>query len=120
MINLTTLAIVAGLGGLVAVIAVWVMNYRSTGDAPRATSKTSRKVVGVLSAALFSVIVAISEFAGLLGTAGDVVATWPGGAGQVVLGFLAIAGFSGWLEIGVVGGTIVVIAVIGITTAVRN
>jgi len=117
---LTTLAVVAALGGLLAVVALWVINYRATDDAPEATSRTTKAVVGVLSAGVFSIVIAVSEFAALLGTVGDVVATSPAGVGQAVLGFLAIAGFSGWLEIGVVAATIVVIAVIGITTAVRN
>jgi len=117
---LTTLAVVAAIGGLVAVVALWVINYRATDDAPEATSRTTETVVGVLSAGVFSVVVVVSEFAGLLGTVGDVVASSPAGVGQAVLGVLAIAGFGGWLEVGVVGATITVVAVIGITTAVRN
>ncbi|GAB7011767.1 hypothetical protein [Halolamina salina] len=120
MIPLSTLAVVAALGGLLSVVALWVINYRSTEDAPKATSRTTETVVGVLSAAVFSIVVAVSEFTGLIGTVGDVVATSPAGVGQAVLGFLAIAGFGGWLEIGVVGGTMIVVAVLGITTAVRN
>lgn len=120
MIALSTLAVVAGLGSLVAVVVLWVRNYRSTGDAPEATSRTTQSVVGLVSATLLSVVVGISEFGALLGTAGDIVSTWPGGIGQAALGLLAIAGFSGWLEIGVVGATITVLAVIAITTAIRN
>ena len=117
---LPLIALVAAGGGVLAVVGLWVLNYRETDDATRATDKTSRKVIGVVSGGIFAIVVALSNFAGLFGTLGDIVSTWPGAAGQFVLGGIAVAGFAGWIEIGAVGGTILVVGVIVSVAAIRN
>lgn len=118
--TLVNIGLVAAVGGVVAVVALWAKNYREVGNAPDATDRTSRKVVGVLSAAFMVLVVGVANFAGLLGMFGDVVAMSPETVGQVILGGLAVAGFAGWVEIGVVGGTILVLGVIAATAAIKN
>ena len=118
---LFTVAALAALGGVASVAAVWVMNYRKDGTgAPEATRTTSRKVVGVVSGAVLAIAIAFTELAGLLGVVGDVVSMFPGGVTQLVLGGLAIAGFAGWLEVSLVGFTLLVVGVLVASTAFTN
>lgn len=107
-------------GSVLAVVALWIVNYRRTDDAGDATDRTSRRVVGVVSGGIFAIVIAFANLAGLFGTIGDIVSTWPGAVGQFVLGALAIAGFTGWLEIGAVGGTLLVVVVIVAVAGIRN
>jgi len=115
-----TVAVVAAVGAVVAVIALWGINYRKTNDATRATDRTSKKVIGVVSGGVFALVVALSNFAGLFGTFGDIVSTWPGAVAQFVLGGLAVAGFAGWIEMGAVVGTVLVVGIIAGAAAIRN
>ena len=112
-----TAAVVGGVG---SVALMWGRNYRRTGNAPDATQRTTRRIVGLLSAAVVSVAVILSEFTGLLGTAGDVVAMNPEGWTQAAIGLLAIAGVSGVVELGVVSMTALVVIVIAVSAAIRN
>ncbi|MFD1601035.1 hypothetical protein [Halobellus rarus] len=118
--SLTTVAMIAGFGAFLAVVGLWILNYRRTENATRATDRTSRKVVGVLSGAVFAVVIAFSNLAGLFGTLGDIVSTWPGAVGQFILGGLAVAGFAGWIEIGAVAGTVLVVGIIVAIAGIRN
>lgn len=113
---------VAGGVGVTALsfVVLWGANYRQTGDAERATERSTRKIVAVVSAATFSLFIAIGELAGFAGTLGDIAATWPGAIGQAVIGFIAIAGFAGWVELTAVGATFLVAGVFVATLAVRN
>lgn len=121
MMGMLQMILIAGVAGtLLTFVAVWLLSYSRTDDAERATQQTSRKFVAVASAGVFSIAVALNELAGLFGTLGDIVATWPAAVGQFLLGGLAVAGFAGWLELGVVAATIVVAAVIVVTIAIRN
>ncbi|WP_144900889.1 hypothetical protein [Halobellus captivus] len=117
---ISTIAVIVGFGAFVGVVGLWLLNYRRTEDATRATDRTSRKVIGVISAAVFAIVIAFSNLAGLFGVLGDIVSTWPGAVGQFVLATLAVAGFAGYVEMGVVAGTILVLAIIAGTAAVRN
>lgn len=117
---ITALALVGLVGGLVAVAVVWARSYRRTGDAERATDQTSRRVVAVVSAALFALVAALVNFAGLFGTVGDLVTMAPGGFGQLALGFLAVAGFAGWIELTAVTATVLVVVIIAGVAAIRN
>ena len=118
---LFTVAALAAVGGVASVAGLWVMNYRKDGtDAPEATRKTSRKVVAVISGAVLAVAIAFTELAGLLGVVGDVVSMFPGGVTQLVLGGLAIAGFAGWIEVGIVGFTLLVVGVLVASTALTQ
>lgn len=116
-----TFLALAGLGGGAAVAALWVRNYRKDSvDAPEATRKTSRRVVAVISGAVLATAIAFVELAGLLGVVGDVVSMFPGGVTQLVLGALAIAGFQGWIEVGIVGFSLLVVFVLAASTALTN
>lgn len=117
---LPTVLGVFALGATASVAGLWVMNYRKKGNAPDATRKTSRRVVAVVAGAVFAVAIALSELAGLLGVVGDLVAMFPGGVTQLVLAGLALAGFQGWIEVGVVGFTLLVIGVLAASTALTN
>ncbi|WP_418284773.1 hypothetical protein [Halorubrum sp. DTA46] len=116
-----TFAAVAALAGVATVGGLWVRNYRKDSvDAPEATRKTSRRVVAVISGAVLAVAIAFVELAGLLGVVGDVVSMFPGGVTQLALGALAIAGFQGWIEVGVVGFSLLVVGVLVASTALTN
>lgn len=116
-----TIGAVVALGAVLAVAGLWVRNYRKEGvEAPGATRKTSRKVVGVVSGALLAVVIAFTELAGLLGVFGDIVSMFPGGATQIALAGLAVAGFAGWLEVGLVGFTLLVVGVLVASTALTQ
>lgn len=117
---LPLIAIVAAGGAMLAIAAVWVLNYRQTDDATEATDQTSRTVIGVVSGGIFALVVALSNFAGLFGTIGDIVSTWPSAVGQLVLGGLAVAGFAGWIELGAVGATVLVVVIIVAVAGIRN
>jgi hypothetical protein len=118
---LFTVAALVALGGVLAVAGLWVNNYRKEGtDAPEATRTTSRRVVGVVSGAVIAIAIAFTELAGLLGVFGDIVSMFPGGATQIALAGLAVAGFAGWIEIGLVGFTILVVGVLVASTALTN
>jgi len=94
---------------VVALIGLWVRNYRRTGDAPRAARQSSQRVLGVAVGAILSVLVIAGEFLDALAA---LVSFAPETFGQVFLGFLAIAGFAGWIELGVVTATIAVVLVL--------
>lgn len=117
---ITTLAALFMVGAVVGVAAVWARNYRKKGNAPDATRKTSQRVVAVATGAILAVAIAFAELAGLLGVVGDVVSMFPGGVTQLVLGGLAIAGFAGYIEIGLVGFTLLVVLVLAGSTALRT
>lgn len=118
---LFTVAALAALGGVVAVAGLWINSYRKESvDAPEATRTTSRRVVGVISGAVLAIAVAFTELAGLLGVFGDIVSMFPGGVTQLVLGGLAVAGFAGWLEVSLVGFTLLVVGVLVASTAFTN
>jgi len=117
---LPLIAMVAAGGAVVAILALWAINYRRTDDVEDATDQTSRTVIGVVSGGIFALVIALSNFAGLFGTLGDIVSTWPGAVGQFVLGGLAVAGFAGWIELGAVGGTLLVVGVIVAVAGIRN
>jgi hypothetical protein len=103
-----------------AVLGLWVRNYARTDSAPQATQRTSNRVIGFVVATLVSIAIAFSSVAGLAGAFGEVVSMFPGGTAQLILGGLAVAGFSGVLELSVVGATVIVVIVIFATAAVRN
>lgn len=114
-------ALVTALGGVTAVGGLWVWNYSKEDiGAPEATRLTSRRVVGVVSGAIFALAIGFAELTGLLGTIGDVVAMFPGGTTQAVLGALAVAGFAGWVEIGLAGATVLVIGIMAVSAAFTN
>ena len=116
-----TFAGVAALAGVATVGGLWVRNYRKDSvDAPEATRKTSQRVVAVVSGAVLAVAIAFVELAGLLGVVGDVVSMFPGGVTQLVLAGLAVAGFQGWIEVGVVGFSLLVVGVLVASTALTN
>lgn len=116
-----TVAALAAPGGVLAVAGLWVNNYRKEGTgAPEATRTTSRRVVGVVSGAVLAIAIAFTELAGLLGVFGEIVSMFPGGVTQLVLGGLAIAGFAGWIELGLVGFTLLVVGVLVASTALTN
>ena len=118
---IVTFLALAALAGGVTVAALWVRNYRKDSvDAPEATRKTSRSVVAVISGAVLAVAIAFVELAGLLGVVGDVVSMFPGGVTQLVLAGLAVAGFQGWIEAGVVGFSLLVVFVLVASTALTN
>jgi len=102
------------------VLGLWVRNYARTDSAPQATQRTSNRVIGFVVATLVSIAIAFSSVAGLAGAFGEVVSMFPGGTAQLILGGLAVAGFSGVLELSVVGATVIVVIVIFATAAVRN
>jgi hypothetical protein len=107
-------------GSALAIVALWIINYRKTDDATDATDRTSRKVVGVVSGGVFALVIAFANLAGLFGTIGDIVSAWPGAVGQFVLGGIALAGFAGWIELGVVGATLLVLGIIIAVAGIRN
>ncbi|MDZ5811601.1 hypothetical protein U4E84_09620 [Halorubrum sp. AD140] len=118
---LLLVALLVAAGGVVTVAALWVRNYRETGaNAPEATRDTSQTVVAFVSGAVLAMAIAIAELAGLLGVVGDVVAMFPGGVTQLLLGGIAVAGFGGYLELGVVGATLLVVAIMATSTALTN
>ena len=118
---LLTIAALVALGGVAVIAGLWVKNYRKERtDAPEATRETSQAVVGVVSGAVLAVAIAFVELAGLLGVVGDVVSMFPGGVTQLVLGGLAVAGFGGYLELGVVGATVLVVGILAASTALTN
>ena len=117
---LPLIAMVAAGGAVVAILGLWVINYRQTDDVEDATDRTSRTVIGVVSGAVFALVIALSNFAGLFGTIGDIVSTWPSAVGQLVLGGLAVAGFAGWIELGAVSATILVVGIIVAVAGIRN
>lgn len=118
---LLTVAALVALGGVTAVAGLWVRNYRKPRtDAPEATRKTSKRVVGVISGAVLAVAIAFVELSSLLGVVGDVVSMFPGGVTQFVLGGIAIAGFGGYLELGVVGATLLVVGILATSAAFTN
>jgi hypothetical protein len=117
---LPLIATVAAGGAVVAIVALWFINYRQTDDIEDATDQTSRTVIGVVSGGIFALVIALGNFAGLFGTLGDIVSTWPGAVGQFVLGRLAVAGFAGWIELGAVGATILVVGIIVAVAGIRN
>ena len=102
------------------VVGLWVRSYARTDSAPQATQRTSNKVIGFVVAVLVSVAIAFSSLAGLAGAVGEVVSMFPGGMAQLILGGLAVAGFSGYVELSLVAATAIVIIVIFATSAVRN
>lgn len=102
------------------VVGLWVRSYARTDSAPQATQRTSNKVIGFAVAVLVSVAIAFSSLAGLAGAVGEVVSMFPGGTAQFILGGLAVAGFSGYVELSLVAATGIVIIVIFATSAVRN
>lgn len=102
------------------VIGLWVRNYQQAGSAPEATARTSNRVVGFVVAVLISIAVAFSSLAGLAGAVGEVVAMFPGGTAQLILGGLAVAGITGYLELSVVAATILIVVVIFGSAAVSN
>jgi hypothetical protein len=118
---LLTVAALVALGGVTAVAGLWVRNYRKPRtDAPEATRQTSKRVVGVISGAVLAVAIAFVELSSLLGVVGDVVSMFPGGVTQFVLGGIAIAGFGGYLELGVVGATLLVVGILATSAAFTN
>jgi hypothetical protein len=102
------------------IVGLWIQNYRKTDSAPAATERTSDRVVGFVVATLVSIAIAFSSVAGLAGAFGEVISMFPGGTAQLLLGTLAVAGFSGVVELSVVGATILVLIVIFGASAVRN
>lgn len=94
---------------VVGFVALLVRNYRRTGDGPRAARRTSRAVFGMTVGAVLTLAVIASE---ALDALAALVMFAPDTAGHLVLGFLAVAGFSGWLEVGVVGATVAVVLVL--------
>lgn len=116
---LTTVAMFVGLGIAVGLVGLWLWNYRKTDDAPEATQRTTGKVVGFISGAVFAFVVAIQQLGELAGLLGDFVAAFPGGFGQLALGLLAVGGFAGVIELTVVTATILVVLVIFATAAVK-
>lgn len=118
---IVTFVALAALGGVVTTGAVWVRNWRKDGvGAPEATRKTSRRVVAVVSGAVLAVAIAFVEFSSLLGVVGEIVSMFPGGVTQLALGGLAVAGFAGWIEIGLVGFTLLVVGVMVASTALTS
>ena len=116
-----TIGALVALGGVTAVAGLWVRNYRKPRtDAPEATRKTSKRVVGVISGAVLAVAIAFVELSSLLGVIGDVVSMFPGGVTQIVLGAIAVAGFGGYLELGVVGATLLVVGILAASAAFTN
>lgn len=115
-----TVALLVAIGATATIGGLWLVNYRDAGNAPDATRRTSRRVVAVISGAIIAVAIALAELAGLLGTVGDLVSMFPGGFTQLVLAGLAIAGFQGWIEVGVVGFTLLVVGVLAGSTALTN
>ena len=117
----TVLTIIAvSLIVLLVVVGLWVRNYLDEGNAPEATARTSNRIVGVVAGALISAAIAFSSVAELAGVFGEIVSMFPGGTAQLILGGLAVAGFSGYLELSVVAATVIVVIVIFGTSAVRN
>lgn len=102
------------------VVGLWVRNYARTDSAPQATQRTSNRVIGFVVAVMVSVAIAFSSLAGLAGAMGEVVGMFPGGTAQLILGGLAVAGFSGYLELSLVAATAIVVIVVFATAAVRN
>lgn len=105
---------------LLMIAGLWVRNYQQAGSAPAATARTSDRVVGFVVAVLVSIAIAFSSLAGLAGAFGEVISMFPGGTAQLILGGLAVAGFSGYLELSIVGATAIVVIVVFATSAVRN
>ena len=118
---IVTFLALAALGGAATLGAVWVRNYRKDSvNAPEATRKTSRRAVAVVSGAVLSLAIVFVELAGLLGLVGEVFSMFPGGVTQLALAALAIAGFQGWIEIGVVGFSLLVVGVLVASTALTG
>lgn len=97
---------------LLALIGLWLWNYREEGSAPAASSETSNAVVGFLSGAVMSLVIVMAAFADFIGVMGDIIATWPAAFSQLLLGLLAIAGFSGMIEASVVSATLLVVVIL--------
>ncbi len=114
------IVLVAVVGGFVSLVALWIFNYSQTGDTEDATERTSGTVVGAISGVVFGVVIVLSTVGDALGVVGDFIATFPNAIGQFVLGGLAVLGFSGWVEIGTVGATVLVVVIIAGVAAVRN
>lgn len=120
MSPLVTLLVLLAVGFLVAGLVVWVQSYRSRGSVQDATVQATRWKLGVITGAIMTVALIVAEFAMLFGTVGDIVAMFPGAATQLVLALIAVLGFSGYLELGIVGGTILVVAVLAIGSMFRS
>lgn len=108
------------LGAFAAIAALWLSNYQSRNDAVQATRQTSQTIVGLIAGSVLVVIVAIAELSAVLGIFGDVIAMFPGGFAQLLLGTVAVLGVSGWLELSVVGMTVLVILIMAGSTAIRS
>ena len=106
----------AALVGL-AIVVLAVRNYRRTGDGPRSARQASRTVFGLAVGAVLTLAVIASE---ALNALGALLATSPDTVGHLALGALAVAGFSGWLEVGVFTATVLVVAVLVAVGVLRD
>lgn len=106
-LSTVALAVVAVVG--LAIVGLTVRNYRRGRDGPRAARQASRKVFAAVVGAVLTLAVIASE---ALNALGALISASPDSVGHLVLGALALAGFSGWLEVGVVGATVLVVGVL--------
>lgn len=102
---------------LLVVLGLWVWNYAKADAADEATRRTSRTIVGIVAGAVISTVIIASEIAGMFA---ELIAYSPEGFGTTALGLIAVLGLSGWVELGIVSATILVVGIIVVMAAVRG